>query len=165
MKLLMRKSMKMMAMVMISGLMAGQLLAMDFSVKTTAELAEMRGTMQSASLEERDAFKTEWQKRLAAMSPETRSKYMGPPDAAPRDGSGYGTKGMNGKKSGNGKQGQYNQKNSSQNGYGQNQNYRMIAAHSSAFGNTNKHRMNTGGKHVQASYYPYQTSSANGSDK
>lgn len=63
-------------------ILAGNAFAVDYSQYTTEELAEMRGTLQDASPEERDAFRTEWQKRLQNMSPAERQKYSGRPDNA-----------------------------------------------------------------------------------
>jgi hypothetical protein len=56
--------------------------AVDYSQYTTEELANMRGTMQDASEEERDTFRAEWQKRLQDMTREERQKYVGKPDNA-----------------------------------------------------------------------------------
>ena len=56
--------------------------AEDNSQYTTGELANMRGTMQDASEEERDTFGAEWQKRLQDMTREERQKYVGKPDNA-----------------------------------------------------------------------------------
>jgi hypothetical protein len=56
--------------------------AVDYSQYTTEELANMRGTLQDASQEERDAFRAEWQKRLQDMTREERQKYVGKPDNA-----------------------------------------------------------------------------------
>ena len=56
--------------------------AADYSQCTTEELANMRGTMQDASEEERDTFRAEWQKRLQEMTREERHKYVGKPDNA-----------------------------------------------------------------------------------
>ena len=58
--------------------------AVDYSQYTTEELANMRGTMQDASAEERDTFRAEWQKRLQHMTREERQKYVGKPDNAQR---------------------------------------------------------------------------------
>ena len=49
------------------------LFATDFSKMNMEELNAMRG---SVSIEERDAFKTEMQSRLQAMSPEERQQYI-----------------------------------------------------------------------------------------
>jgi len=108
----MRKSLKVMAMIMVSGLMSIQLFAADFSDKSLEELNAIRGTLRSASVQDRNDFRQEWQSRLNAMTPDERSKYMGPPANALRDGGGYGKKGSQrmgkGRGQGNG-QGQGNQ--------------------------------------------------------
>jgi hypothetical protein len=70
-------------------ILAGNAFAVDYSEYTTEELANMRGTLQDASPEERDAFRAEWQERLQDMAPEERQKYSGRPDNAqsqPREG-------------------------------------------------------------------------------
>ncbi|MFH1217438.1 MAG: DUF1104 domain-containing protein [Pseudomonadota bacterium] len=64
--------------------------ATDYSSMPTEELAQMRGTMRAAPAEERKAFHYEWQKRFINMTKEEQQKYSGPPDIAPRDGSGDG---------------------------------------------------------------------------
>ncbi|MBI9084010.1 MAG: hypothetical protein JEZ11_10465 [Desulfobacterales bacterium] len=63
----------------------------DYGNHTDEELATMRGTMRSASSEERAAFSAEWQKRVQAMSAEDRQKYSGRSAKAAADGSGYRT--------------------------------------------------------------------------
>jgi len=73
-----------------SALMIGSsALAVDYSQYSTEELYKMRGTMRNATEEEREAFRTEWQKRMREMSPEERMQYRGRPDNATRDGQGY----------------------------------------------------------------------------
>ena len=62
------------------GILSGNAFAEDYSQYTTEELANMRGTLQDASQEERDAFRAEWQKRLQNMTREERQKYVGRPD-------------------------------------------------------------------------------------
>jgi len=62
------------------GILAGNAFAEDYSQYATEELANMRGTLQDASEEERDAFRTEWQKRVQDMTSEERQKYVGRPD-------------------------------------------------------------------------------------
>lgn len=64
------------------GILAGNAFAEDYSQYATEELASMRGTLQDASQEERDAFRAEWQKRVQDMTPEERQKYTGRPDNA-----------------------------------------------------------------------------------
>ena len=91
-----------MALVMVSGLMSAQLFAADYSGKSTEELAEIRGTLRNAEVQDRNDFRLEWQKRLNAMTPEERVKYLGPPANAQRDGNGYGKKGNRGLRKSNG---------------------------------------------------------------
>jgi hypothetical protein len=75
-------------------------LAADYSSMSNDELSSMKGTMQNASAEEREAFKTEWQKRMQSMTPEERSTYSGRPEGASGTGSGSGQgKGYRGGKS------------------------------------------------------------------
>ncbi len=62
--------------------------ATDYSAMTNEELAAKRGSMQQATVEERNAFQNEWQNRVQKMSPEERQKAMGQPENAPRDGAG-----------------------------------------------------------------------------
>jgi len=64
------------------GILSGNAFAEDYSQYTTEELANMRGTLQDASQEERDAFRAEWQKRLQDMTPEERQEYTGRPENA-----------------------------------------------------------------------------------
>jgi len=51
--------------------------AADYSRYSNDELARMRGSMQNATTEERNAYRTEWQQRVAAMRPEERSAFAG----------------------------------------------------------------------------------------
>lgn len=62
----------------------------DYSSMSTEELAQLRGTMRDAPAEEWEAFHHEWQKRFQTMTREEQMKYSGPPENAPRDGSGPG---------------------------------------------------------------------------
>ncbi len=62
----------------------------------------MRGTMKDASAEDRDAFRKERQNRQQSMTVEERQKYNGRSANAPADGSG-------------------SRKNTSEGGYGRNQ--------------------------------------------
>lgn len=87
--------MKKTTMFQISTILAGSLLsatlafaATDYSAMTNEELAAKRGTMQQNTVEERNAFQNEWQKRVQQMSPEEKQKAMRQPENAPRDGSG-----------------------------------------------------------------------------
>jgi len=56
---------------------SGPASAADYSRYSDEELSRMRGTMRSATTEERSAYRTEWQKRVAAMSPERRQAFAG----------------------------------------------------------------------------------------
>ncbi|MBV5319769.1 MAG: periplasmic heavy metal sensor [Chlorobium phaeobacteroides] len=51
--------------------------ATDYSSYSDAKLSEMRGTMRTASQEERQAYQTECQKRTALTSPDQRSNRAG----------------------------------------------------------------------------------------
>ncbi|NTW62871.1 MAG: periplasmic heavy metal sensor [Chlorobiaceae bacterium] len=51
--------------------------ATDYSSFSDAKLAEMRGTMQNVSQDERQAYQNECQKRVALRSPDQRSKRAG----------------------------------------------------------------------------------------
>jgi hypothetical protein len=66
-------------------LTAGNIMAADFSQHSTEDLSRMRGTMQNVTQQERDAFRTEWQKRIQNTSQEERQKYMGRPEKAGRE--------------------------------------------------------------------------------
>ncbi len=90
--------------------------AADYSSYSTDELAAMRGTLQNATVEERNAFRAEWQKRMQQMSPEERTQYMGPPKNAPR--SGYGAGNGQGKGYGKGSGKGYGMGAGAGNGYG-----------------------------------------------
>lgn len=68
--------------VLALAILSGNVFAEDYSKYTTEELANMRGTLQNASQEERDAFRAEWQKRLQDMTPEDRQEYTGRPENA-----------------------------------------------------------------------------------
>lgn len=69
--------------------------AVDYSTMSTEELAKMRGTMQNATVQERNAFQKEWQKRIQNMTQEERQKYLGRPDNA-GTGTGLGMKNQSG---------------------------------------------------------------------
>ncbi len=60
----------------------------DYSSKSNEELSNARGTMQGASEEERNAFRSEWQQRTKNMTTEERQQYTGRPANASADGSG-----------------------------------------------------------------------------
>jgi hypothetical protein len=59
-------------------MVAGAAWAVDYSKMSNDELSAARGTLQQVTPEEWNAFHTEWWKRLSAMTPEERQKYMGP---------------------------------------------------------------------------------------
>ena len=65
--------------------------ATDYSAMTNEELAAKRGSLKQSTIEERNAFQNEWQKRVQHMTPEEKQKAMGQPANAPRDGSGQKT--------------------------------------------------------------------------
>lgn len=76
--------------------------SMDYSAMTTEELSTLRGTLSNASEAERNAFRSEWQKRVNQMTPEELEQYTGPP-AGKGSGKGYGKgKGGYGKGKGTG---------------------------------------------------------------
>lgn len=56
--------------------------AADYSMMPTDELARLRGTMQNAPIEERQAFQNEWQRRVRAMTPGEQQRYLGRPEWA-----------------------------------------------------------------------------------
>jgi len=60
----------------------------DYSSMSNEELSKIRGTLRSASQEDRNAFRSEWQQRIQAMTPEEQQLYMGRPADAAADGSG-----------------------------------------------------------------------------
>lgn len=49
--------------------------AADYSSMTTEELSQLRGTLQTASQEERDAFRSEWLERVQSMTAAERQAY------------------------------------------------------------------------------------------
>lgn len=49
----------------------------EYQGMTTPELSKLRGTMYSASQEERDAFRAAWQERVNQMTPEEKQQYIG----------------------------------------------------------------------------------------
>lgn len=59
-------------------LLAGNAISADYGSMTTQELSKLRGTMYSASQEDRDGFRTEWNKRIDAMTAEEKEQYLGP---------------------------------------------------------------------------------------
>lgn len=52
-------------------------LSAEYQSMSTKDLSELRGTMYNASQEERDAFRTEWRKRMDQMTPEEKEQYLG----------------------------------------------------------------------------------------
>lgn len=68
--------------------------AVDYSTMSTAELSKLRGTMQTASQTDRDAFHAEWLHRVELMTPAERQEYM-------NQGKGMGTNGSSGHAAGN----------------------------------------------------------------
>ena len=44
---------------------------------STEELSKIRRTLQSATEQERQNFRQEWQNRVGEMTPEERQQYMG----------------------------------------------------------------------------------------
>ncbi|NIA20210.1 MAG: DUF1104 domain-containing protein [Xanthomonadaceae bacterium] len=65
--------------------------AADYHSYSTEQLAQMRGTMCSATAEERQSFRSEWQQRVKAMSVDERQQYSGKPSNAAGNGRGYGS--------------------------------------------------------------------------
>jgi hypothetical protein len=68
--------------VLALAILSGNAFAEDYSHYTTEELANMRGILQDASQEERDAFKAEWLRRLQNMTSKEKQKYTGRPNNA-----------------------------------------------------------------------------------
>ena len=64
-------------------------LAADYSSYSTEELSAMRGTLSSATEEERQSFRDEWQQRVKSMSVDERQQYVGRPAHASGNGRGY----------------------------------------------------------------------------
>ena len=62
--------------------------ATDYSTMSNEELSKIRGTLHSASLEERNAFRTEWRQRVQNMTPEEQQQYLGHPACGAAGGSG-----------------------------------------------------------------------------
>jgi hypothetical protein len=62
--------------------------AADYSSMTTEDLANLRGTMRSATPEEQTAFQNEWQSRQQQMTPDERQQYKSKSANGPQDGSG-----------------------------------------------------------------------------
>ncbi len=74
---------------MAAGMLSMPALAADYSAMSNEELSALRGTMRTATEQEREAFRQEWQKRIQAMTPEEAENYRGRPANAPADGQGY----------------------------------------------------------------------------
>ena len=53
--------------------------ATDYSHATDSELAALRGKMRNAPIEDRVAYRHEWQKRLSEIGPDDRMPYMREP--------------------------------------------------------------------------------------
>ena len=62
----------------------------DYSTMSNEEISDARGTIQGASEEERNAFRSEWQQRTQDMTTDERQQYTGRPASAAADGSGAG---------------------------------------------------------------------------
>ena len=67
---------------LVSAMLISSAFAVDYSTVSTEELANLRGKMQNATVEERNAFQNEWQKRIQNMTQEERQKYLGKPGTA-----------------------------------------------------------------------------------
>jgi len=72
-----------------AGMLSIPAFAADYSAMSNEELSALRGTMRTATDQERDAFRQEWQKRVHAMTPEEAEIYRGRPANAAADGQGY----------------------------------------------------------------------------
>lgn len=88
-------------------------IAADYQSMTTVELSALRGTMYNATQEEKQAFRTEWLKRVEKMSPMEKEKFLGSGSGRGKgnrsgtgigDGSGSGKGGVSGTVSGKGRQ-------------------------------------------------------------
>ncbi len=75
---MLKEAKKLSVALLIVGMACGSAFAADYQSMTTGELAAMRGTIQhEPSKADRDAFKSEWQKRVKSMSPDERAQYVG----------------------------------------------------------------------------------------
>jgi hypothetical protein len=63
-------------------MLASSAFGVDYSTMSTEELSKMRGTMQNATIEEKNAFQNEWQKRVQNITQEEKQKYIGKPENA-----------------------------------------------------------------------------------
>lgn len=52
-----------------------QVYAADYSAMSTQELAQMRGSFENATYQDRNAFQNEWQYRMQSMNQEERQQY------------------------------------------------------------------------------------------
>lgn len=59
------------------GMLVTSVWAADYSTMSTEELSKIRRTLQSATEQERQNFRQEWQNRVGEMTPEERQQYMG----------------------------------------------------------------------------------------
>ena len=66
-------------------LFCGGALAMDFARMSNQDLADLRGAIRNAPEPEQQAFRLEWEKRLAAMPEEEKKRYAPPQDQSPED--------------------------------------------------------------------------------
>ncbi|MBW1645897.1 MAG: hypothetical protein JRJ56_06170 [Deltaproteobacteria bacterium] len=78
---LLKKIMLPIVVLMLLALVPAPAPAADYRDYATEDLAAMRGSMNSATAEERAAFQSEWRQRLATMSPEERQRFSGRPAA------------------------------------------------------------------------------------
>jgi len=67
---------------LLIGLSSTPLFASDYSSMSIDELANIRGTLYNATIEERNEFRSEWQKQIQSMTFEERQQYMGRPSNA-----------------------------------------------------------------------------------
>lgn len=72
-----------------AGLLSVPAFAADYSAMSNDELSALRGTMRTATEQDRDTFRQEWRKRMQSMTPEEAERYRGRPNNAPADGQGY----------------------------------------------------------------------------
>lgn len=66
-------------------LFCGAALAMDFAAMSNQELADLRGAIRNAPEPDQQAFRLEWEKRLAAMPEEEKKRYAPARDQRPED--------------------------------------------------------------------------------
>ncbi len=83
---MLKEAKKLSVALLIVGMACGSAFAADYQSMTTGELAAMRGTIQhEPSKLDRDAFKSEWQKRVKSMSPDEKAQYVGKPEGVTAD--------------------------------------------------------------------------------